>query len=119
MMKIFAGRIILCFTLAIGLFTQGFSQKTAILCKTLIDGTGKTISDAAIIVEGTRIVSIEKKTSIPKGATIVDLGTYTVLPGMIDAHAHPLISADDYQNVHLRGSSASKALAGLKRCQEL
>jgi len=119
MQKLFTRVIILCLTLATCLFIEGFSQKTAILCKTLIDGTGKTISDAAIIVEGTRIVSIEKKTNVPKGITVVDLGTYTVLPGMIDAHAHPLISADDYQNVHLRGSSASKALAGLKRSQDL
>src|SRR4051794_255450 len=114
MQTILARTIILYLILTTGIFTQGLSQKTAILCKTLIDGTGKTISDAAIIVEGDRIVSIEKKTNIPKGVAIIDLGTYTVLPGMIDAHAHPLISADDYQNVHLRGSSASKALAGLK-----
>src|ERR1043165_7370315 len=119
MQNYFTRRIISCLFLTTVFFTEGISQKTAILCKTLIDGTGKTISDAAIIVEGTRIVSIEKKTNIPKGATVVDLGSYTVLPGMIDAHAHPLISADDYQNVHLRGSSASKALAGLKRSQDL
>ncbi len=119
MRKYLTSRIIVCLILTTGIFTQSISQKTAIVCKTLIDGTGKTISDAAIIVEGTRIVSIEKKTNIPKGATVVDLGNYTVLPGMIDAHAHPLISADDYQNVHLRGSSASKALAGLKRSQDL
>jgi imidazolonepropionase-like amidohydrolase len=119
MLKYLTRRIVALLVLTTVFFTEGISQKTAILCKTLIDGTGKTITDAAIIVEGTRIVSIEKKASVPKGATVVDLGNYTVLPGMIDAHAHPLISADDYQNVHLRGSSASKALAGLKRSQEL
>ncbi len=112
-------RIFLSILIIVVLHPTTLAQKTAILCKTLIDGTGKTISDPAIIVEGNRIVAIEKKTNVPKGATVIDLGSYTVLPGMIDAHAHPLISADDYQNVHLKGSSASKALAGLKRCQDL
>lgn len=95
------------------------AQKTAILCKTLIDGTGKTISDAAIIVEGDRIISIEKKNAFPKGITVIDLGNYTVLPGMIDAHVHPLLSAEDYQIGHLRESSAGKALIGLKRVQDM
>ncbi len=96
-----------------------FAQKAAVLCKTLIDGTGKTIPDAAIIVENGKIVSIDKKTNLPKGIAILDLGDFTVLPGLIDAHTHPLISADDYQNYHLRGSSAFKALEGLKRVQDL
>lgn len=95
------------------------AQRTAILSKTIIDGTGKTISEAAIIIEGDRIISIEKKSALPKGITILDLGNYTVLPGLIDAHTHPLITADDYQTVHLRESSASKALIGMKRVQDL
>jgi imidazolonepropionase-like amidohydrolase len=99
-------------------FTAG-AQKTAILCKTLIDGTGKIISDAAIIVDGDKIVSIEKKIALPKGIATIDLGNYTILPGLIDAHAHPLIAPDDYQTFHLRESSASKALVGLKRVQRL
>ncbi len=95
------------------------AQKTAILCKTLIDGTGKTIPDAAIIIEGDKIISVDKKSNLPKGMTIVDLGDYTVLPGMIDVHTHPLQPGDNYQNYHLSGSSAFKALEGLKRVQNL
>jgi len=98
---------------------QSPAQKTAILCKSLIDGTGKVIADAAILVDGNRIVSIEKKSNLPKGITIIDLGDFTVLPGMIDMHVHPDMATDDYQVGHLRGSSASKALIGLKHVQEL
>ena len=119
MLKLLSPRLFLSFLIIVVLQSTTLAQKTAILCKTLIDGTGKTISDPAIIVEGNRIIGIEKKTNVPKGVTVIDLGSYTVLPGLIDAHAHPLISADDYQNVHLRGSSAEKALAGLKRSQDL
>jgi imidazolonepropionase-like amidohydrolase len=98
---------------------QSVAQKTAILCKTLIDGTGKTISNPAVIVEGDRIVAIEKRNNVPNGATIIDLGDFTLLPGMIDAHVHPNISEDDYQVDHLRRSSANKALVGLKLVQDL
>ena len=38
---------------------------------------------------------------------------------MIDAHVHPDMHSDDYQGEHLRGSSANKALVGLKTVQDL
>ena len=96
-----------------------YAQKTAILCKTLIDGTGKTITDPAIIIEDNKIISIGKKENLPKGITVIDLGDFTVLPGLIDAHVHPDMNSDDYQVEHLRESSAAKALSGLKTVQNL
>jgi len=97
---------------------QAFSQKKIITCKTLIDGTGKTISDAAIVIENNRIISIGKKEKIPTGATVIDLGEYTVMPGFIDMHCHPLgDSDDDYQTYHLKNSSADKAMMCLKNVQ--
>jgi imidazolonepropionase-like amidohydrolase len=98
---------------------SSIAQKTAILCKTLIDGTGKTITNAAIVIEGEKIIAVGKKEIVPKDATVIDLGNYTLLPGLIDAHVHPLIDGDDYQVNHLRASSAQKALEGLKRVQDL
>jgi imidazolonepropionase-like amidohydrolase len=94
-------------------------QKTIILCKALIDGTGKTIANPAIVIEGNKIIAIEKRGNITKTDRVIDLGDYTVLPGMIDAHVHPDMYSDDYQTAHLRGSSASKALIGLKQVQGL
>lgn len=107
------------FALFIAISSHSVAQKTAILCKTLIDGTGKVVSNPAVIIEGNRIVAIEKRTHVPNGATIIDLGDFTLLPGMIDAHVHPNIAEDDYQVAHLRRSSANKALMGLKRVQDL
>lgn len=99
---------------------EGNSQVTAILSKQLIDGKSNTaIPNAVILVEGQKIKAVGGKDIIPKGATIVDLSSYTVLPGMIDAHVHPLIDGDDYQTNHMKQSSAEKALNGLKRCQDL
>jgi hypothetical protein len=36
------------------------------------------------------------------------------MPGMINAHKHPLLYENDYQNSHLQAASAYKALLGLK-----
>ncbi len=98
--------------------SPAYAQKTAILCKTLIDGTGKTIANAMIMVEGERIISVGKKESIPAGATVIDLGDYTAMPGFIDMHCHPLGNGDDdYQTYHLKNSSADKALQCLSNVQ--
>ncbi len=43
----------------------------------------------------------------------------TLMPGMINAHEHPMMYADDYQRAHLLGSSAYKALKGLAALQRL
>lgn len=95
------------------------AQKTAVIGKTLIDGTGKIVLNPAVIIEGNRIIAIDKKENIPRGVPVIDLGDFTLLPGLIDAHVHPGMSSDDYQVAHLRASSASKALSGLKTVQNL
>lgn len=110
-------KYILLLTLFFSLETS--AQPTAILGKTLIDGTGNTIANPAILVDGERIIGVTTKDKIPKGAKVIDLGDYTILPGLIDMHTHPNLTPDDYQVDHLRGSSASKALMGLKNVQDL
>lgn len=105
----------------IGLFCVSsglLAQKQVILCKLLIDGTGKTFPDAAILIDGERIVSVGKADQMPRDAQVHDLRNFTVLPGLIDMHSHPLVSGDAYQIQHLEKSSAQKALEGLKRAQE-
>ncbi|ADB38339.1 metal-dependent hydrolase family protein [Spirosoma linguale] len=100
-------------------FTNTDAQKSAIVCRQLIDGTGKVIQNAALVLDAERIIAAGSRQIIPKGVPITDLGEYTVLPGMIDAHVHPFIDKDDYQVDHLRRSSAQKALEGLKNVQDL
>ncbi len=95
------------------------AQKTVILCKTLIDGTGKTISNPVVMIDGDKIISIGTKESTPKNIPVIDLGDYTLLPGLIDLHVHPNLTVEDYQVDYLRESSASKALMGLKNVQNL
>lgn len=55
----------------------------------LVDGSGTTITNAVVVVDGDRIVSVGKsESSIPPNAKIIDLSKYTVIPGMIDVHTH-------------------------------
>jgi imidazolonepropionase-like amidohydrolase len=51
----------------------------------LIDGTGQRLENATVVVGGSSISSIESSASQP-GA--IDLGTATLLPGLIDVHVH-------------------------------
>lgn len=97
------------------------AQSTAIRCGALIDGRADAPrSDVTVVVEGERITAIGEFDRVrPAGASVVDLRPATCLPGLIDAHAHPLIAAGDYQVDHLRRSSAYKALRGLSVVQEM
>ena len=91
----------------------------ALVSQRLIDGRSSALkTHAVVLVEGDRIVAVGDRSIIPPGAEIVDLGDVTLMPGMINAHEHPLMYADDYQQAHLTSSSAYKtlrALAGLQR----
>ena len=61
-------------------------KSVTIRAATVVDGRGAVLRNARITVEGSRITKVEA--NAPGGATY-DLGSVTVLPGLIDAHAHP------------------------------
>ena len=56
----------------------------------VLDGRGGTLANADILVEGGRITRVGPRGAVPDGARLVDLGNRAVLPGLIDAHAHPV-----------------------------
>jgi imidazolonepropionase-like amidohydrolase len=93
--------------------------RLGLVCGQLIDGrSARPMRNAAVLVEGERIVKVGGRDILPAGVEIIDLGAATVLPGFVDLHAHPLQSTDSYQIDHLRWSSAFKALKGLKAVQD-
>ncbi len=90
-----------------------------LIASRIIDGaSNEALQNHAIVVNGNQITEIVSQTDIPAGAQVIDLGDGTLLPGMIDAHSHPLIYTDDYQTTHLKESSAYKALRGLAAVQD-
>jgi imidazolonepropionase-like amidohydrolase len=62
------------------------AQVTAIRFGQLIDGHGRVLRDAVVVVEGERVAAVG--TTVPADATVIDLSSYTGLPGLIDVHTH-------------------------------
>ena len=64
-------------------------RMTVLHAARLLDvAAGKTISPGEILVEGNRIREAGTHVTHPAGASTIDLGDTTLMPGMIDAHVH-------------------------------
>ncbi|HZF30600.1 MAG TPA: amidohydrolase family protein [Gammaproteobacteria bacterium] len=72
-----------------GRYIAPASQVVAIRAGRLFDApSGTLLANQTILVRGDRIAEVGVNVSIPRGARVIDLGSATVLPGMIDAHVH-------------------------------
>ena len=73
-----------------GLWPAGATAATTVLrFNKLVDGSGKPVNDAVVVVDGERITSVGSGSSaIPANAKVIDLRRYTAIPGMIDVHTH-------------------------------
>lgn len=89
------------------LFTAcfGFAQRTAIQCGSILTKDGKLIDNQTIIVEGNRIVSVEK--GFVSAEKVIDLKNKTVLPGLIDMHVH--IESETSKDMYTKRMSQNPA----------
>ena len=95
-------------------------ENYAVVSNHLIDGKSDQIrTDLAVIISNNKISKVIDRNLIPKDIRLIDLGNSTLMPGLINAHEHPLLHENDYQTAHLKSSSAYKALIGLKTHQGL
>lgn len=98
-------------------------QITIIRAAQLLDvRDGRVLANQAILVEGDRIRQVGPAagivTEFGRGATVVDLGNSTLLPGLIDCHNHILGNPKDQSSTaDLRMSSPQQALWGLHNLQ--
>ncbi len=63
--------------------------------------SGNVIQPGEVLVEGDRIKAVGKSVEHPAGAKVIDLGSATLMPGLIDAHVHLFLhpGAEDLQTV--------------------
>jgi imidazolonepropionase-like amidohydrolase len=110
----------LVIVLVIRLSPNTYAEQYALISDGVIDGiSNDLLKNKAVIVTDSKVTSIVDLTKIPNDAIRIDLPGTTLMPGMINAHEHPLLYKDDYQSGHLQSSSAYKALLGLSNLQRL
>ena len=63
------------------------SEPIAITAQRVLDGAGRQLANATVVVEGNRITSVGPLPTAFRGRRI-DLGDATIMPGLIDIHAH-------------------------------
>jgi imidazolonepropionase-like amidohydrolase len=98
------------------------ARKIAIRAGRLIDGKSDThISNALILVQGDRIVSVTAGGAAPAGVEVIDLSKATVLPGFVDAHTHLLLNGDitseDYDVQLLKQSIPYRAILSARNAR--
>jgi imidazolonepropionase-like amidohydrolase len=67
--------------------SPSFAATKVIRAGKLVDPSGNVVTNAVIVVDNDRITSVGTG-AVPAGAEVIDLGRFTVVPGMIDLHTH-------------------------------
>ncbi len=68
---------------------QKTEKSTVLHAAHLLDvAAGKLLSPGEVLVTGNRIAEVGEHVTHPAGAETIDLGTATLMPGLIDAHVH-------------------------------
>src|SRR6478672_6915301 len=115
------------FSLAVGIFaaTQLPAQSpspTLVKAGRLLDPrTGNVLSPAAVLIENGKIKEVgpvsQVQPHVPAGAKTIDLGSATLLPGLIDSHTHllvdPIAPAEAERARHYNGSFAPALLLAI------
>src|SRR5690606_4942957 len=94
-------------------YLEGRAMTWAIRAKRLFDGTSRPgLHDAAVVIDDGKISAVGPATQVspPPGAEVLDAGEKTVIPGLIDAHVHILLTGSARSGEEDRAASDYQAL---------
>src|SRR5262249_17931946 len=78
----------------------------------IASNAGTVTAPAVVVIRGDRIVSAGSTSQIPGGARIIDLGTATLLPGLIDLHTHLTSTGVHWEDELLKTRPGDAGLCG-------
>jgi imidazolonepropionase-like amidohydrolase len=85
----------------------------AIRAQRLFDGSGsRVMQDAVVVIDGTHIAAVgpASRVAVPPGETVMDVGDRTLMPGLIDAHVHILLTGSLSSGQEDRAATDGQAL---------
>ena len=82
--------------------------------------TGDLLADRAVVVEGERVAAVVGASDAPTDATVLDLPGATLLPGLVDCHAHLVGETDSGQGYTelLTRTGAQEAMTGVRNARD-
>jgi imidazolonepropionase-like amidohydrolase len=90
----------------------------AVRAARLIDGRGGApIAPAVVIIRGERLEAAGSGLAIPVGARVIDLGSATLLPGLIDLHTHLTSTGVHWEDELLKTTPGQAALHGAQNAR--
>jgi imidazolonepropionase-like amidohydrolase len=101
---------------------MGAAELTLIRAGRLLDVvSGELLTSQAVVVRGDRIESVGPDDGhVPEEARVIDLSALTVLPGLIDCHAHMIgeIESGHGYAALVQRSGAQEALSGVRNARD-
>ena len=106
-------RVLAALSLAAAPLAAQDSARVVLRAAVVVDGRGGVQRNVDILIERGRIARIAARGPVPSGARIVDLGDRTVLPGLIDAHTHPVWYFNRQNRLHTASDGDTPAQSTL------